>query len=91
MLLPVIQPQSKMKTLYWGADTLDEVMTFVQLLQEGRLLAVKAEAYSSELRAEERKKVTNVELRSCARDQIKDLLEFCKECQIVEWVFKGRN
>ena len=91
VLLPVTQPQSKMKTLYWGADTLDEVMTFVQLLHEGRLLAVKAEAYAFEFRAEEGKKLTNADLRSCARDQVKDLLEFCKECQIVEWVFKGRN
>jgi len=91
VLLPVTLPQSKMKTLYWGADTLDEVMTFVQLLQDGRLLAVKAEAYSFEFRAEEGKRLTSADLRSCGRDQVKDLLEFCKECLIVEWVFKGRN
>lgn len=87
VMLPLRQPK-KMKSLYWGADTLEEVTTFIKLLQEGKLLSVKANAFAAGFRKET--KLTGADLNACARDQMKDLLEPCQDCEIVEWVFKGR-
>jgi hypothetical protein len=90
VLLPLVEPQSDMRLLYWGADTIEEVTTFIRLLQGGKLKTLKVEAYTEELRRDIEKPLSEDELHVCSTDRIKAFLQPCKDCIIVEWVFDGR-
>ncbi len=91
VLLPLKQPRGKMRQLYWGADTLEEITTFIELLQESKLAAVRAEAYAFELRKGGRGGLFEAELNDCDPERIRTLLNACEECEILEWVFRGRE
>jgi hypothetical protein len=90
VLLPVSPPQSDMRSLYWGADTIEEATTFIRLLQGGKIKTLKVEAFSEEFRAVGDTRVSTDDLRACAVDAVKPFLKPCQDCFIVEWVFDGR-
>ena len=90
VLLPLLEPQGDMRLLYWGADTIEEVTTFVRLMQEKKIKALKVEGYSEELRRDMARPLSEEELHVCSADTIKNFLQPCKECVIVEWVFDGQ-
>jgi len=89
VVLPLLNPQGNMHLLYWGADTIEEVTTFIRLMQTKKIKALKAEAYSEELRRDIAKPLSEEELRVCSTDTITNFLQPCKQCIIVEWVFDG--
>lgn len=91
VLLPLKQPRGKMRQLYWGADSLEEITTFIELLQESKLAAVRAEAYAFELRKGGRGGLSEAEVNDCDPERVRTLLNACEECEILEWVFRGRE
>jgi hypothetical protein len=90
VLLPLSKPQSDMRSLYWGADTIEEAVTFMRLLHGGKIKTLNVEAYSDEFRRDAVQGPNEADLRSCSADTIKGFLKPCKDCFIVEWVFDGR-
>ena len=90
VLLPLLETQGDMRLLYWGADTIEEVMTFSRLVQSRKIKALKVEAYLEEFRRDIATPVSEEELQVCSADTIKNFLQPCKNCVIVEWVFEGR-
>lgn len=90
VLLPLLEPQGDMRLLYWGADTIEEVTTFVRLMQGKKIKALKAEGYSEELRRDMARPLSEEELHICSAEMIKNFLQPCKDCVIVEWVFDGQ-
>jgi len=73
--------------LYWGADTIEETLTFMRLLEGGKITALKVEPYAEEFRQDGNMKPTGTDFHDCPADRMKDLLKPCMDCFIVEWVF----
>lgn len=89
VLLPLSQPQGDVRSLYWGADTIEEALTFIRLLQGGKIAQLRVEAYADELRRDADPRPGEAELRACSVERIKEFLTPCKDCFVVEWVFEG--
>jgi hypothetical protein len=90
VLLPLLEPQGEIRLIYWGADTIEEVTTFIRLMQGRKIKALKVEGYSEELRRDTARPLSEEDLHVCSADTIKNFLQPCKDCVIVEWVFDGQ-
>jgi hypothetical protein len=89
VLLPLLEPQGDMQVLYWGADTMEEVTTFIRLVQGHKIKALNVKAYSDELRRDALTPLSKDELQICSVETIKNLLRPCRHCEIIEWEFEG--
>ena len=87
VLLPLKKPQGEIKSLYWGADSIEETLTFMRLLEGGKITALKVEPFAEEFRQDNEAKPSQADFRDCPIDTMKGLLKACKDCFIVEWVF----
>ena len=87
VLLPLKQPQGEIRSLYWGADSIEETLTFMRLLEGEKITALKIETYAEEFRQDSDAPPTQKDYRDCPVDTMKGFLKPCKDCFIVEWVF----
>ena len=87
VLLPLKTPQGEIRSLYWGADSIEETLTFMRLVEGGKITALKVEAYAEEFRPGVDTKSVGTDFHECPADKLKDILKPCKDCFIVEWVF----
>jgi len=87
VLLPLKAPQGEIRSLYWGADSIEETLTFMRLVEGGKITALKVEAYAEEFRQGVDTKSIGTDFHECPADKLKDILKPCKDCLVVEWVF----
>lgn len=76
LFLSLKKPLMGVSTLRWNAVTLDDVMTIIRSIQEGRVEAANVRTHWPKEEPEPDSK------------PIKYELEPCKECHVKEWVFR---
>ncbi len=85
--VPLIRPKNHIERVRWDADTIEEVTTFIRLLQSGKIKIVKVKAFSGEFVPEAKQKGPAADLEACTGEGLKDLLAPCRDCEVIEWIF----
>lgn len=85
--VPLIHPKNHIERVLWDADTIEEVTTFIRLLQGGKIKLLKVKGFDDAFLPDVKTRAPAADLRTCTGDGLTEALLPCRDCRVIEWVF----